>query len=100
MNIEEIKLYLRVDGTEEDEFILGLQLAAEEYLGNAGVIKNYAKALYKLAIKILIANWYENRTIETTGVNFYKVSFSLDTIITQLKFTQDETVPVESGVTT
>jgi uncharacterized phage protein (predicted DNA packaging) len=92
LNIEEIKEFLRIDYSEEDIFIHGLQLAAEEYMSNAGVNKDYNKELYKLAVKLLVSHWYENRTLETTGPNFHKVSFSLDTIITQLKYTQVEVI--------
>ena len=49
---------------------------------NAGV-KNFENDLYKLAIKMLVLHWYENR--EVIG-NANKLSFSLDNIITQLKY--------------
>ena len=37
MDLEELKLFLRIDTEEEDTLIQGLQLSAEEYLLNAGV---------------------------------------------------------------
>ena len=43
MDLEELKLFLRIDGEEEDSFIEGLQIAAEEYLTNAGIKKDYTK---------------------------------------------------------
>ena len=43
MSLEEIKLFLKVDHEDEDEFIQGLQLSAEEYLSNAGIKKDYNK---------------------------------------------------------
>lgn len=89
MNLDEIKLFLRIDGNEEDTLIQGLQLAGEEYLYNAGVNKDYTKELYKLAIKILVGHWYENR--EVTG-KADKLAFSLDTMILQLKYTKVEVV--------
>ncbi len=89
MNLEELKLFLRIDETEDDTFIQGLQLAAEEYLTNAGVVKDYTKELYKLAIKLLAGHWYSNR--EVTG-KADKLAFSLETIILQLKYTQVEEV--------
>ncbi|MBE6043546.1 MAG: phage gp6-like head-tail connector protein [Clostridium thermopalmarium] len=84
MELDELKLFLRVDGEEEDELIQGLQLAAEEYLINAGVNKDYSKELYKLAVKLLVTHWYNNR--EVTG-KADRLAFSLDTIILQLKYT-------------
>ncbi len=82
MELEEIKLYLRVDYDEEDELLLGLQKASEEYLYNAGCIKNYDNNLYKIAVKMLISHWYENRCI--TG-NLGNLEFSLNSIIVQLR---------------
>jgi uncharacterized phage protein (predicted DNA packaging) len=84
LELDELKLFLRVDGEEEDELIQGLQLAAEEYLINAGVNKDYSKELYKLAVKLLVTHWYNNR--EVTG-KADRLAFSLDTIILQLKYT-------------
>lgn len=87
MEIEELKLYLKVDDSEDDELILALQKSAEEYLENAGISKDYSRELYKLAVKLLISNWYENRTVESSK-SATKLSYSLDNIITQLKYTQ------------
>ncbi len=92
MDLEELKLFLRVDGEEEDKLIEGLQIGAEEYLTNAGIAKDYKKELYKLAIRILVSHWYENRTVETVGKNVSKIAFGLDVIITQLKYTQGEII--------
>ena len=77
-----------VDHDEEDLLLEGFQKASETYLANAGIEKDYDNELYKLAVKILLSHWYENRTVETTGANFHKVSFSLDTIITQLQLSR------------
>lgn len=92
MDLEDLKLFLRIDGEEEDSSIEGLQIAAEEYLTNAGIKKDYTKELYKLAIKILISHWYENRAVETVGKNVSKIAFGLDTILIQLKYTQGDVV--------
>lgn len=88
MEIEELKLYLKADDTEDDELILALQKSAEEYLKNAGVSQAYTKELYKLAIKLLVAHWYENRKAESDKSK-NQISFGLNTIITQLKYTQE-----------
>lgn len=92
MDLEELKLFLRIDGEEEDSLVEGLKIGAEEYLTNAGIKKDYTKELYKLAIKILISHWYENRAVETVGKNISKITFGLDTIIIQLKYTQGDVV--------
>lgn len=85
MELEEIKLYLRVDSESEDMLLLSLKVAAEEYLTNAGVIKDYTQELYKLAIKLLISHWYENRDIVLIGSISKKLEYSLNHILIQLK---------------
>ncbi len=88
MDITEIKNYLRIDGIEEDTLLTGLQLAAEKYLYNSGVGKDYTNELYKLAIMLLVSHWYENRETEKVGTTVSKLNFSLESIITQLKYCQ------------
>lgn len=85
MNLEELKNWLRVDDDYDDVTITGLQLAAEQYLNNAGVVKDYTNELYKLAINLLVTHWFENR--EPTG-KADKLEFSLSSIIAQLKYCQ------------
>lgn len=87
MTLDELKLYLGIDGTDEDTLLNSLQLSAEEYMTNAGIVKNYNKELYKLAIKILVSNWHENRLAQGEKTSA-KMLFSLDAIVTQLKYTQ------------
>ena len=89
MEIAELKLFLRIDGIEEDLLIQSLQSAAEEYLLNAGVRKDYTKFLYSLAVKMLVGHWYENRSVVGKAD---KLAFSLDTMILQLLYTQAELV--------
>lgn len=92
MDLQELKLFLKIDDNEEDELIEGLQLAAEEYLTNAGIKKDYSKGLYKLAIKILVSHHYENRAVETIGRNVSKIAYGLDTILIQLKYSQGDVI--------
>lgn len=92
MGLEELKLFLKIDDDEEILLIEGLQKSAEEYLNNAGIKKDYTKELYKLAIKILVSHWYENRAVETIGKNVSKVAFGLDTILIQLKYSQGDVI--------
>lgn len=92
MDLEELKLFIKVDSDEDDLLIKSLQTAAEEYLTDAGIIKNYAKEKYKLAIEILVNHWYENRAVETIGKNVSKIAFGLDTILIQLKYSQGDII--------
>lgn len=83
MELEEIKVYLRVDFSEDDEFILSLQSAAEEYLKNAGIKVEYENDLYKTAVKMLISNWYNNRDV--IGRND-TLSIMFKSIVSQLAY--------------
>lgn len=91
MKSEDLRMYLRVDGTEDDTTIGTLQKAAEEYLTNAGVPIDYTKELYALAIKLLVSHWYDNRMIQSDKTA-NKLPFSLDAIIIQLKYGGDDNV--------
>lgn len=81
--LQEIKEYMRLDEDYDDLLIQTLITSAETYLLNAGVRENYENNLYGLAIKMLVLHWYENR--EVIG-EAKKLSFSLDSIITQLVY--------------
>lgn len=91
MELNELKEYLRIDGEDEDITLSSLLLAAKSYIKNGtGLEENMIKdnetlELYKLCIKILVTHWFENRAIETTGPNFHKLSFSVDSILLQLE---------------
>lgn len=81
--IEEIKLYLRLDEDYDDLLLQNLVNSAILYLKNAGVKDGSETDLYNLAIKMLVLHWYENREIVGKAD---KLAFSLDSIITQLKY--------------
>ncbi|AWZ48452.1 phage gp6-like head-tail connector protein [Clostridiaceae bacterium 14S0207] len=90
MELNEIKEYLRIEGNEEDNIISSLLIGAKSYIKNAtglteDMIKSEIKELYNLCLKMLISHWYENRAIETTGPNFHKLSYSMDSILLQLE---------------
>ena len=78
-------MFLKIDGTDDDALIESLQMAAEIYLINSGIDKDYTNDLYKLAVKLLIIHWYENR--EVIG-KADKLAFSLETIIFSIKYSQ------------
>lgn len=85
MTIDDIKKYLRIDYDDEDSLLSSLNNAAEQYLYNSGAI-NLQGPLYDLAIKMLISHWYENRVAVNIGSISKELEFSLNSIITQLKY--------------
>lgn len=92
MSLEELKKYLCIDCDEDDDLLLSLLEAAEEYLTNAGVKKDYRKKLYSLAVKLLVKNWYDDEESISIGNKNDKAKFALNSIITQLKYCGDNNV--------
>ncbi|ERI10897.1 head-tail connector protein [Aneurinibacillus aneurinilyticus] len=79
--LEELKGYLRIDGSEDDMVLALLVEAAREYLADAGV-KDDTTSRYKLAIMLYVALHYENRD---PSIKIEKFNFALESIILQLK---------------
>lgn len=84
MDLETVKMYLRIDGTEEDSFLGILIQMAKEFLLNAGVKESEDK-LYSLAVMMLVSHWYENREQSITGRVSRAIEYGLTSIILQLK---------------
>ncbi len=84
MTLDELKEYLRVDDSYDDALIESLQMAAEEYLLNAGVVQGYTCNLYDLVVKMLVANWYEKR--QMTERESKEIPYGIRCIIQQLQF--------------
>jgi len=97
LTLAEAKKYLKldVDYTDEDDDIQPLIDAAEGYLKNAGCTLNTGDKVAKLAIKMLVVHWYENREPIGSG---NKLAYGLQSLITQLKYCYDTTT-TESGGT-
>lgn len=86
--IDFIKKYIRHDEDtitpEEEEILLFLIDAADEYLKNAtGLYQAYSIPLYKMAVLLLVAEWAEYRGIRTS-IQFKEQGFSLSSLLTQL----------------
>ncbi|AFC28391.1 hypothetical protein PM3016_1466 [Paenibacillus mucilaginosus 3016] len=58
LDLDELKTYLRVDGSENDGFLALLVHSAKEYLKDAGVPES-SSARYKLAVMIQVALNYD-----------------------------------------
>lgn len=84
ITLNDAKVYLRVDGTDDDALIQSLIDASVEYIANAVGEVDTSSKLYDLTQKLLIAHWYENR--EPVG-QADALAFSLESIILQLRYT-------------
>lgn len=94
--MQRIYTYARLEEFQADpevsSVVQSLAEAAVEYLANAGIRYSADSALYELALKGLVAHWYDNRDAISPASNA-QTPLGLRTIITQLKLTS---VP-ESG---
>jgi|SRR5690554_3397441 len=96
MTLEDAKIYLRVDADDDDDLIQTLITAAESYIneqtGKTKMITGTDEdgepiyeginesELWKLAVKLLLAHWYENRGVEIPG-NLTKINHSVDALV-------------------
>lgn len=93
MELDEIKLYLKIDGEYEDALLDTMKLTAEEYLLGAGIQSNYDKKTYKLAILMLISHWYTNRSlVNENGRAQIEIPFGVRPLIQQLQLNSMEVI--------
>lgn len=86
MDLDELKQFLKVDGYDLDVNLTGYQLAAEKYLENAGVKKDYTNALYKIVVTMIVGTFLENPSlIATGGGNLGSFNLTLSALIAQLR---------------
>lgn len=94
--LEEVKLYLRVDGDIEDALISELIASAEEHIKTASGKTKLASgadikesSLYKTAIKMLVSHWYDNRGTESVGRSVMKISNTYDMILAHITTSEE-----------
>lgn len=91
VTLEQAKEYLRIDEdlTEDDELIGSLIEAATDYLEQT-TGKKYSdnSQLFVLAVKMLVAHWYENRSVFSTKTNVNNLPHSIEAIITHISLAQ------------
>lgn len=95
LSIEEIKLYTKIDNTEEDDLLKLFRSEAEEYLTEAGITKDYSKTRYKLVVLMMIADNYENREIKVEGKQIV-VNDKISKLILQLQLGEGSVVTYEN----
>lgn len=85
MDLTELKELLRIDGNELDNSLTLYQTASEQYLGNAGVVKDYTNGLYKVVVSMIVGTFIENPTLISSGVNSNSLGMTLNSLIAQLR---------------
>jgi hypothetical protein len=107
VSLQDVKDYIRVDGSADDALLTSLITAAEEELSGAGV-KDTSSEQYLLAVRLLVQQFYDgnnnlNNAIERVVLQL-KVPFSLiqnltvtDVTTTTISLSWDR-VTVDGGV--
>lgn len=94
MTTEEIKNYLRIDHTLDDDLVDNLYQAGQEYIKNTidvtADIKIFDKyKLFDRAALLLTAHWYENRlaSVQTSKMGGYSsdIPYGVTPLIQQLR---------------
>lgn len=81
--LEKLKAYMRVDGSDDDNTISALSLSAAAYLQNAGIKRTERNAhLYDLALWALTLHYYDHRG-DSGGDDDFPVGLRL--LINQMK---------------
>lgn len=89
MELEELKEFLRVDGDDLDNVIRGYQLAAEAYLLNAGVPKNYDNPLYGVVVVVFVTKVMETPDLLSKKIEADAyMGLTLNSLVAQLKFSK------------
>lgn len=104
ITVDDLKTYLRVDGTAEDALLASLLAAATSYIDkqtgktqvktsvDASGAPVYAaistSELYNTCVKLMVAHWYENRGVEIAG-SLTRITHSVDALVQHISMCGD-----------
>ena len=91
MDLDELKLFLKVVDEVPDAVLTGYQLAAEGYLANAGVAKDYTNALYKTVVTVFCGTLLENPTLLGVKGGVDSIGITFNALVAQLRLSQGAT---------
>lgn len=85
ITLAEAKSYLRVETemTAEDDLITSLISAASDYIQECTGKVDDGSSLYSTCEKILVAHWYENRTVVASATT--ELPHSVQAMLTHIK---------------
>lgn len=97
LTLEQMKVFLKVTDSAEDDLITAQTTAAAQYLkgqtsktkhasgtdtsGNTTYTAIEEDLLFQQAVKLMVAHWYENRAVVVSGTIVTKIDFTVDAII-------------------
>lgn len=87
ISLEEAKIFMKVDFEDEDDEIQDCIDDAEAYLENAtGKKFDSSNRLARRYCKVLANDWYNDRSLREDKKISGKIKFTLQSIMTQLKY--------------
>lgn len=105
LNIEDMKIYLRVDADDEDSLISDQMSAADMYISGkvsktqalSGVSETGEKTyvllaedpLYQQCVRLMVSHWYENREIVAKGTIVTGIEHTVDSILAHIEGCSD-----------
>ncbi|MGE1234060.1 head-tail connector protein [Bacillus altitudinis] len=82
--------YLKVDTDQDDTLLKTLITAAKEYIRNGIGRYTEGNAQFELVVGMLVEHWYENRGMYESGVSGSNIPFTVQTLLTQLRYVEVE----------
>lgn len=92
VTLEEVKEHLKLeeDYIEEDDYFKILIKASEKHLKFiTGKKFDSTNELAKIICLVIVADWYQNRSLMEEGKNSSKVRLTINSILTQLEYSEE-----------
>lgn len=90
IDLDGLKKYLRIDGSDEDEqlskFYKRAKISIKNQVGPIDESNEDMKEQYEQACALLVQHWFDNRESFRIGNAAYEIPHSLDSIIRELKY--------------
>lgn len=86
MRLEDVKIYLRIDGDEEDALIQTMMQAGEEYIRSAVGEYDDTDPTAQVLLAAIVQNMYDNRELMQSDQQQKKrIEYTFQSIILQLR---------------
>ncbi len=86
MKLEDVKLYLRIDGDEEDALIQSMMQAGAEYIRSAVGKYDDTDPTAQILLAAIVQNMYDNRELMQSEQQMKKrIEYTFQSIILQLQ---------------
>ena len=86
MRLEDVKIYLRIDGDEEDALLRTMMQAGEEYIRSAVGEYDDDDPTAQILLAAIVQNMYDNRELMQSDKQMKKrIEYTFQSIILQLR---------------